>query len=134
MRARAGSSACSPPTACSPPDGSRRRTIPPTRVLWATGSVRPVDLTVGAVSHVPEKIANSLDRLKQARAAGRRVLLALPAANAAEVPPTLAGELAALGIETVALAHVQPLFDALAMKLPDSLGKGPVKTPGAAPR
>src|SRR6476619_1129729 len=25
-------------------------------VLWATGSVRPVDLTVGAVSHVPEKL------------------------------------------------------------------------------
>ena len=99
-------------------------------VLWATGSVRPVDLTVGAVSHVPEKIANSLDRLRQERAAGRRVLLALPPANAAEVPPTLASELAALGIETVALAHVQPLFDALAMQLPDSPGKVPVKTPG----
>src|SRR3984957_3965316 len=92
-------------------------------VLWATGSVRPVDLTVGGVSHVPEKLANSLDRLKDERAAGRRVLLALPAANAAEVPPTLAGELAALGIETVALAHVQPLFDALAMQLPGSPGK-----------
>ncbi len=102
-------------------------------VLWATGSVRPVDLTVGAVSHVPEKIANSLDRLKQERAAGRRVLLALPAANAAEMPTTLASELAALGIETVALAHVQPLFDALAMKLPDNLGKVPVKTPGDLP-
>src|ERR1700756_2685736 len=25
-------------------------------VLWATGSVRPVDLTVGGVSHVPEKL------------------------------------------------------------------------------
>src|ERR1700749_5361450 len=40
-------------------------------VLWATGSVRPVDLTVGSVSHVPEKIENSLHRLKQERAAGR---------------------------------------------------------------
>ena len=65
-------------------------------VLWATGSVRPVDLTVGAVSHVPEKITNSLDRLKQDRTAGRRVLLTLPAANDAELPPTLASELAAL--------------------------------------
>src|ERR1700756_1343931 len=32
-------------------------------VLWATGSVRPVDLTVGGVSHVPEKLENSLARL-----------------------------------------------------------------------
>jgi hypothetical protein len=102
-------------------------------VLWATGSVRPVDLTVGGVGHVPEKIANSLDRLKRERVAGRRVLLALPAANATEMPPTLASELAALGIELITLAHVQPLFDALAMKLPDGLGKGPVKTPGNAP-
>jgi hypothetical protein len=96
-------------------------------VLWVTGSVRPVDLTVGAVSHVPEKLANSLDRLKQERAAGRRVLLALPAANAAEVPQALAAELSAQGIETVALAHVQPLFDAMALQLPDSTGKVPVK-------
>ncbi len=102
-------------------------------VLWATGSVRPVDLTVGTVSHVPEKIANSLDRLKEERAAGRRVLLALPAGNAGEVPPALANELTALGIETAALAHVRPLFDALAIELPDGLGKVPVKTPGKLP-
>ncbi len=103
-------------------------------VLWATGSVRPVDLTVGAVSHVPEKLANSLDRLKQERAAGRQVLVALPAGNASEVPPTIASELAALGIETIALAHVQPLFDALAMQLPGGAGKTPATaTPATAP-
>jgi hypothetical protein len=89
-------------------------------VLWATGSVRPVDLTVGAVSHVPEKLANSLERLRQERAAGRRVLLALPAANAAEVPQTLADELSAEGFKLVTLAHVEPLFDALAMQIPDN--------------
>jgi hypothetical protein len=53
------------------------------------------------------------------------VLVALPAGNAGEVPPALASELAALGIETVALARVQPLFDALAMPLPESPGKTP---------
>ncbi|HEY1543187.1 MAG TPA: hypothetical protein VGG01_12320 [Xanthobacteraceae bacterium] len=94
-------------------------------VLWATGSVRPVDLTVGAVSHVPEKLANSLDRLKQERAAGRQVLIALPAGNAGEVPPGLARELAALDIEMIALTRVEPLFDALAMTLPDLPGKAP---------
>src|SRR6185503_18261353 len=92
-------------------------------VVWATGSVRPVDLTVGSVSHVPEKLANSLDRLKQERAAGRQVLVALPAGNAGEVPPTLASELAALGIEMIAPAHVQPLFDSLGMALPGSPGR-----------
>jgi hypothetical protein len=92
-------------------------------VLWATGSVRPVDLTVGAVSHVPEKLANSLDRLKQERAGGRQVLVALPAGNAGEVPPEIASELAALGIETLALPHVQPLFDALAMPLRGGPGR-----------
>ena len=97
-------------------------------VLWATGSVRPVDLTVGAVSHVPEKLANSLERLRQERAAGRRMLLALPAANAADVPPALVAELSAEGFELVALAHVQPLFDALGMQVPDSSGKIAVKT------
>src|SRR5262249_6831182 len=105
-------------------------------LLWATGSVRPVDLTVGGVSHVPEKLANSLDRLKQERAAGRPVLIALPAANAAEVPPALATELAALGIEVIALPHVQGLFDALAMTLPGSPQKAaaPPPIPAAAPR
>jgi adenylate cyclase len=102
-------------------------------VLWATGSVRPVDLTVGAVSHVPEKIANSLARLKQERAAGRRVVLALPAANADELPSDLMSELSALGIEIVALSHVQGLFDALTMKLPDSAGWLPVKANGNIP-
>jgi hypothetical protein len=29
-------------------------------VIWATGSVRPVDLTVGGVSHLPEKLAHSI--------------------------------------------------------------------------
>ena len=56
-------------------------------ILWATGSVRPVDLTVGAVSHVPEKLANSLDRLKQERGRRTPVLVALPAANAADAVP-----------------------------------------------
>src|SRR5215470_15503754 len=36
---------------------------PAAGVLRATGSVRPVDLTVGGVSHVPEKLACSMERL-----------------------------------------------------------------------
>jgi len=93
-------------------------------VLWATGSVRAVDLTVGAVSHVPEKIENSLERLKQERAAGRPVMLAVPAANASEVPATRARELSDLGVEILSVPRVEALFDALAMTLPGGGAKG----------
>jgi hypothetical protein len=93
-------------------------------ILWATGSVRPVDLTVGGVSHVAEKLANSLARLTQERAARRRVLLAVPAANAADALPTATLELRKLGAEFVTVAHAQALFDKLGMKLPGIPAKG----------
>ncbi len=90
-------------------------------ILWVTGSVRPVDLTVGAVSHVPEKLANSLGRLKQELNAGRPVLLAVPAANATEVSAT--EELLAFGAELAIVSHAQALFDVLGMKLPNAASK-----------
>src|ERR1700749_389752 len=62
-------------------------------ILWATGSVRPVGLTVGGVTHVPEKIVNSLDRLKQELKGAPPVLLAVPAANAADASPSATKEL-----------------------------------------
>jgi hypothetical protein len=97
-------------------------------ILWVTGSVRPVDLTVGAVSHVPEKFANSLDRLKQEFGAERAVLLAIPAANVAEVPPSARQEISELGAELVVLSHAQALFDVLGMKLPGVASKALVPT------
>src|ERR1700743_3124046 len=102
-------------------------------VLWATGSVRPVDLTVGAVSHVPEKLANSLDRLKQEHDAGRRVLLALPSPNATEISTELAAEFGALGFETLAVAHAQALCDALALPPLDGRNAPAVKSAGGPP-
>jgi hypothetical protein len=92
-------------------------------ILWVTGSVRPVDLTVGAVSHVPEKLANSLDRLKQELNAKRPVLLAIPAANVAEVSPSVRQEISELGAELVVVSHAQALFDVLGMKLPGAASK-----------
>jgi hypothetical protein len=99
-------------------------------VLWATGSVRAVDLTVGGVSHVPEKLASSLDRLRQEAGAGRRVLLAVPAQNADELAP-IKGELAAHGIEAIAVTHVDALFGALSMKLPEKTQGGAIGAPKA---
>jgi hypothetical protein len=95
-------------------------------ILWVTGSVRPVDLTVGAVSHVPEKLANSLNRLTQELSAGRYVLLAVPAANAAEVSPSATKELLELGAEFVIVPHAQALFDVLGMKLPEAPSRASV--------
>ena len=92
-------------------------------ILWVTGSVRPVDLTVGAVSHLPEKLANSLDRFKQERNAKRPVLLAIPAANAAEVSPSGRQEISKLGAELVVVSHAWALFDVLGMKLPGAASK-----------
>jgi hypothetical protein len=101
-------------------------------VLWATGSVRPVDLTVGAVSHVPEKLTSSRERLQQEVAAGRRVLMAMPQQNASELPAALAAELAAGGIEMLALTHVQSLWDKLELKLSPGPRRN-VANPAAAP-
>jgi hypothetical protein len=88
-------------------------------VVWATGSVRPVDLTVGAVSHVPEKIASSIEHLKQEAAAGRRVLVAMPDSNAAQLAVEQKADLAAQGMELLAVSHVRSLFDALSLPRPE---------------
>lgn len=92
-------------------------------ILWVTGSVRPVDLTVGAVSHVPEKLANSLDRLKQELNAERPVLLVIPAANVAEVSASVRQEISELGAELVVVSHAQALFNSLGMRLPEAASK-----------
>ncbi len=88
-------------------------------VIWATGSVRPVDLTVGSVSHLQEKLANSLGRLKQEASAGRAVLAAIPAQNAEVLGAAVRADLASHGIEIMTLADVQSLWNHLAIKLPE---------------
>jgi WD40 repeat protein len=89
-------------------------------VLWATGSVRAVDLTVGAVSHVPEKLVASRERLRKELGSGARVLMAAPAANA----PALGCSQAAIevpGATLLEVATVQELWDRLALAGPEGL-------------
>jgi hypothetical protein len=86
-------------------------------VVWATGSVRPVDLTIGGVNHVAEKLASSIDRLKQDAAAGRPVLLAIPDQNAANLTPDMLADLDASGIKSITLTNAQTLWDQLALKV-----------------
>jgi hypothetical protein len=101
-------------------------------VIWATGSVRPVDLTVSSVSHVQEKLANSLGRLKQEASAGRAVLAAIPAQNAEALGAAVRADLEAHGIEVMTLADVQSLWSRLAIKLPE-LPSPAARPPGEAP-
>jgi hypothetical protein len=54
---------------------------PASTVIWATGTVRAVDLALGAVTHVREKIQLSLAHLEEERMSGRDVIIALPDAN-----------------------------------------------------
>src|SRR5262245_44583635 len=79
-------------------------------VVWVSGSVRPVDLTVGAVSHILEKLAKSADRLKREALAGRPVWLAIPVENVADVPADAMADLEVHGAQLIALSTVQPLW------------------------
>lgn len=66
---------------------------------WATGTVRSRGLAVGDVRHLREKLIASLPRLRSARIAGQRVIVSLPASNAAEIDGGITAELRELGIE-----------------------------------
>jgi hypothetical protein len=97
-------------------------------VVWATGVVRSVDLTVRAVSHLEEKLARSLDRLKSEAGAGRPVVVAVPSANAAELSADMRAALTAQGIEIVEIAQVQSLWDRLSL-MPAQIAPGAHETP-----
>jgi hypothetical protein len=92
-------------------------------MIWATGSVRAVDLTVGAVSHLGEKLTLSLDRLKQEAKAGGQVLVAIPAQNAAELSQDIRADLDAHGIQVLEVATVQALWQSLGLKLGEGTPK-----------
>jgi WD40 repeat protein len=87
-------------------------------VLWATGTVRAVDLKVGAVSHVHEKLVRSRERLDEALRSGRRVLLVAPATNRADVPPDLKTALEARGARFLEVAAVGELWEELSVRQP----------------
>ena len=101
----------------------------PGGVLWATGSVRSVDLTVGGVNHVPEKLAVSLPRLRQEAEAGRRVIVAIPAQNTALVADDLRAELAACKIALIELGDVRPLWTALSVAPPEASQRAAASNP-----
>lgn len=90
-------------------------------IVWATGSVRTVDLTVGGVSHVEQKLASSIERLKREANSGRAVLVAIPAQNAEALTPDVRADLDACGIAVSELSDTRALWDALHVKLPEAV-------------
>jgi WD40 repeat protein len=91
-----------------------RENEPAAGVLWATGTVRAVDLTVGAVGHVPEKLAASRERLRRDLASGARVLLAVPGLNGPHLASRLDQGLE--GADVLEVATVGELWDRLALR------------------
>lgn len=82
-------------------------------VIWATGQVRAIDLTVGAVDHVARKLELSLEPLRALAAAGQQITVAWPAANAGDVDASLRSVLTEMGARCLELQTVHPLFAAL---------------------
>ena len=87
-------------------------------VLWATGTVRAVDLTVGAVSHVRDKLARSRERLQLELQSGARVLMVAPATNGSDLAPDIVAALEAQGAEFLGVASVREAWDRLALQQP----------------
>jgi len=85
-------------------------------IVWATGSVRAVDLTVHAVDHLTEKLRHSLPRLRSEAEAGRKILAFIPAQNAADFPADLRAELAACG-EIVEISAARPIWAKLGLTM-----------------
>jgi WD40 repeat protein len=105
-------------------------------VLWATGAVRVVDLTVGAVAHVPEKLAASRERLQRDLQSGARVLLAVPASPASNASDRACRPDAAIevrGATLLEVASVRELWDELALPAPDGLDAARAAPPPGAP-
>ena len=69
--------------------------------LWATGTVRTDDLSVGEIGYLARKLSASLATLNDAAAAGERVIVAFPVGNANEPGLALRQTLLATGVEII---------------------------------
>ena len=83
--------------------------------IWATGTVRVSDLSVGEVGHVFQKLHLSLDLLREESAKGRQVLVFLPSANASDADPALRAALANAGVRTIHIDRAGEMLTALGL-------------------
>ncbi|MEP1573894.1 WD40 repeat domain-containing protein [Roseibium album] len=89
----------------------------PDCLIWATGQVRPLDLAIGEVGHVEDKLTNSIDMLEQA-ASEMEVHVVLPASNADDISQMQRDRLSAAGIQFHATSDVIALFEQLGLAVP----------------
>lgn len=85
-------------------------------IVWATGSVRAVDLTVDAVTHLNEKLQQSFSKLESNAEAGRKVLAIIPARNAADFPTDYRAKLSACA-EILEISAVGPIWAKLGLTM-----------------
>jgi WD40 repeat protein len=82
-------------------------------VLWTTGAIEDVDLSIGSVGSVRLKLSLSIDRFRTETATGRQVLIALPAADASEIDPELSKSIEESGARVLQLEYISQLLQRL---------------------
>jgi WD40 repeat protein len=86
-------------------------------VVWATGEVRPLDLSVGGISYLGKKLDKSLKRLRVEAEAGHRIIAAWPKVNDADAEQ-YKEVLLQHGAVILQLESVYPLLEMLKLDLP----------------
>ena len=84
-------------------------------VVWATGQVRPLDLSVTGVGYVGQKIRLSLAQLRTEAEAGRKIIAAWPKVNTTDIDPDILEELEKLGAKLFDLESINPILPALGL-------------------
>lgn len=87
-------------------------------LICATGEIGPLDLKVGEVAHVSDKIDLARPILEAARARGQRVILAVPPGNRDDITPTARQALEACGVEIMTGDNARSLAEAVELPLP----------------
>lgn len=91
---------------------------PPDILICATGQIRPLDLAVGEVAEVRRKVSLATPDLLAARAAGQRVLLAVPLGNIDDIAAPDRSALTGAGVEILAVENARDLADVAGLALP----------------
>jgi hypothetical protein len=81
-------------------------TSAPELLIFATGTVSPIDLSIGEVGYVPQKLKLLIDWVRLIRPAAQEMLVFIPAGNAGEVDADLRQDLSGLGLQLLEVDHV----------------------------
>ena len=84
-------------------------------LVWATGTVRREDLSVGEIGYLGRKLALSLERLSAEARNGKRILIAYPTVNATEVDAELRRSIQSTGATIVEIDNARQLLRELAL-------------------